>query len=255
VTDWRARTRQVAQQVGIDPDVFERQIWMESKFQPDAYNKSSGATGIAQIIGRWHPGVNPRDPDASLVYAARWIKTMLGNGLSYAKALASYNWGPANVAKWDGKRASLPSETRTYLDYILGDAWPLTGGPTTGYKPPIQPGEAGPTPGEGGWLGALPSVDATAGWLWSLFDGLRQRLRDAIVNNAKDWAARYGGPAVFWGVGMVLISFGLLGMVLAGIGAMARSPSGKLGGNLAGAFGGGYGKAAQVGVTAAGVVL
>jgi hypothetical protein len=43
---------------------------------------------------------------------------------SWARALAAFNWGPANVANWDGQRATLPEETRHYLDVILGDGWP-----------------------------------------------------------------------------------------------------------------------------------
>lgn len=254
MTDWRARTRQIAEAVGIDPDVFERQIKMESNFSPTAYNPKSGATGIAQIIPRWHPNARPSDPEAALNYAARWIRSMLDNGMTYAKALASYNWGPGNVATWNGKRASLPAETRTYLDYILGDAWPLTGGPTAGYRPPVQPGEGGGAiPGLPG-LPSLPAVDGAAAWLWGLLDGIRKRMRDWIVDNAKEWAANYGGPVAFWIIGGVLVNFGIIGLVLAGVGNMARSPAGKLGAAYGGQAGT-PGKIASAGITAAGAVL
>jgi hypothetical protein len=116
--------REAARRYGIDEETFVRQIAQESGFNPLAHNVASGASGIAQIIGRFHPGVNPADPIASLEYAAKWVADLRRIYGSYRKALASFNWGPANVAKWDGKRETLPEETRHYLDVILGDGWP-----------------------------------------------------------------------------------------------------------------------------------
>jgi hypothetical protein len=122
--DLRAQARQFASEAGIDPGIFERQIQQESGFNPKAYNAGSGATGIAQIIPRFHPNVDPTDPVASLRYAANWMRTLLAQfGESYPHALAAYNWGPGNVARWDGKRGTLPGETRGYLDVILGKDW------------------------------------------------------------------------------------------------------------------------------------
>ena len=42
--DYRTFARQVAVDVGLDRDVFERQIGTESSFNPDAFNAGSGAT-------------------------------------------------------------------------------------------------------------------------------------------------------------------------------------------------------------------
>lgn len=116
--------RDAARRFGVDEEVFARQIQQESGFNPSAHNARSGAHGIAQIISRYHPGVDPSDPVASLEYAAQWVADLRKIYGSYRKALASFNWGPANVAKWDGQRDSLPAETRHYLDVILGDGWP-----------------------------------------------------------------------------------------------------------------------------------
>jgi len=104
--------------------MFVRQIQQESGFNPDAFNAGSGATGIAQIVRRWHPDVDPTDPIASLDYAATWLVKLHGHYGTYRKALAAYNWGPGNLADWDGQRDTLPAETRLYLDVILGDGWP-----------------------------------------------------------------------------------------------------------------------------------
>lgn len=122
--DLRAYAREAAARAGCNPDMFVRQIQQESGFDPNAYNASSGATGIAQIIARFHPEVDPRDPIASLDYAARWIASLRDQFGSYKQAFAAYNWGPGNVSRWDGRRESLPGETRHYLDVIMGPGWP-----------------------------------------------------------------------------------------------------------------------------------
>jgi len=133
--DLRAYARDAATRAGTDPDTFVRQIQQESGFNPDAFNSGSGATGIAQIVPRWHPGVDPTDPIASLDYAAKLMADYLKAFGDYRKALAAYNWGSGNVGgytrpdgvvvpPWDGERATLPAETRQYLDVILGVGWP-----------------------------------------------------------------------------------------------------------------------------------
>lgn len=133
--DLRTYARAAAVRHGAHPDLFVKQIQQESGFNPDAFNVGSGATGIAQIIPRWHPGVDATDPYASLDYAAKWMADLRRIYGSWAKALAAYNWGPANVAGWDGRRETLPAETRHYLDVILGDGWPEPAKNLTAEKP------------------------------------------------------------------------------------------------------------------------
>jgi hypothetical protein len=122
--DLHAYARAAAGRGGIDPDLFERQIQQESGFNPDAFNEGSGATGIAQIIPRFHPDVDPRDPLASLDYAAGWMGRLYRQYGSYRKALMAYNWGPGNVQGWNGQPSGMPAETQHYLDAILGQGWP-----------------------------------------------------------------------------------------------------------------------------------
>jgi len=124
VADLRDYALGAARRNGVPMDLFERQIAQESGFNPKAFNAGSGATGIAQIIPRWHPGVDASNPTASLDYAAQWMADLYRLYGSWRKALAAYNWGPGNVAEWDGRRETLPEETRHYLDVILGDGWP-----------------------------------------------------------------------------------------------------------------------------------
>jgi hypothetical protein len=137
MADLREYARTAAARNGIDPGYFERQIDQESGFNPRAYNAGSGASGIAQIIERWHPGVDVWNPEASLDYAAGLVAGYLKQTGSYPKALAAYNWGIGNVLgythngvtvpPWDGRRETLPAETRHYLDVILGPSWDQTG--------------------------------------------------------------------------------------------------------------------------------
>jgi hypothetical protein len=149
VGDLREYARTAAMRNGIDPTYFERQIQQESGFNPRAYNAGSGASGIAQIIERWHPGVDVWNPEASLDYAAGLVAGYLKQTGSYPKALAAYNWGIGNVLgythngvtvpPWDGRRETLPAETQHYLDVILGPGWEGA---------PVQPQRVVYTPAE-----------------------------------------------------------------------------------------------------------
>jgi Transglycosylase SLT domain/Bacterial SH3 domain len=121
VTDFRAYARAAAEAVGLNPDIFERQIQQESDFDPDA-ESPAGAVGIAQIMPSLHPNVDPHDPEASLDYAAQWMADLLRQfGGRYDLALAAYNAGPGNVAEFNGVPPF--AETRAYLNAILGTDW------------------------------------------------------------------------------------------------------------------------------------
>lgn len=139
--------REAATRNGVDPDRFVRQIRQESQFNPQAYNAGSDASGIAQIVPRFHPGVDVWDPHASLDYAAKYDASLAASfGGDWAKAFAAYNWGPGNVKNWDGKRAALPAETRAYLDVILGPNWEsgsqaVDSNPTYNRNEPVHPQE------------------------------------------------------------------------------------------------------------------
>jgi hypothetical protein len=152
--DLHAYARQAAARAGCDPDLFERQIQQESAFDPEAYNASSGATGIAQIVTRFHPDVDPHDPIASLDYAARWMARLRDQLGSYRKALAAYNWGPGNVSRWDGSREDLPAETRHYLDVILGPGWPEPSGASAGGSDGSN-GQPGDSRADGGEVASM----------------------------------------------------------------------------------------------------
>lgn len=119
--------RQDAREVGISPDLFVRQISVESGFDPQS-RSPAGAEGIAQLMPETAAslGVDPWNPTAALLAAARlmahYVNTYDGD---YAKALAAYNAGTGAVhnaihecgnARW---AHCLPLETQHYIQVIL----------------------------------------------------------------------------------------------------------------------------------------
>lgn len=109
---WRNRARYWAKRRGINPDIYERQIRQESGFQTQV-GSPAGAIGIAQIVPRWHPGVNPRDPEASLKYSTAMMAKNVKK-FGWRDALAMYNSG----RHWNVSKGF--SETRGYVHNILG---------------------------------------------------------------------------------------------------------------------------------------
>ena len=128
VKQYIAMARQDAIKAGISPDLFVRQINLESGFNPDA-TSPSGAEGIAQFMPETAAslGIDPWNPVAALKGAAQlmaqYSKMFAG---AYSKALATYNAGLGTVkhalkvcgeVHWIN---CLPAETRQYIVVILG---------------------------------------------------------------------------------------------------------------------------------------
>lgn len=111
---------------GIPRDLLGRLLYQESRFRSDIINKRSGnlkgAIGIAQIVPRWHPGVDPTDPYASIDYAGRYLSENYRRFRTWKGALIAYNWGPSAYAEFlAGKRKFIPLESMNYYSQILGD--------------------------------------------------------------------------------------------------------------------------------------
>lgn len=142
-----------AQQYGIDPEIFVRQMVQESGLNPDAVSPA-GAVGIAQIMPATarDPGYgiapvsNRNDPEESLRFGAQYMRAMLDKyGGDYGLALAAYNAGPGSVDKAGGIPAF--EETQNYVNSILGGSG--------------APSGAGMS--MGGPQGTLPSEDLMMG--------------------------------------------------------------------------------------------
>lgn len=109
-------------QFGIPTDLLARQAFQESSFNPTIIYggpNSAGAVGLMQLEPQYYPGVDPNDPQAAITAAAT---TMAGNFRthgSWALALAEYDAGEGNVAKYGG----IPPfpETQNYVKQILAD--------------------------------------------------------------------------------------------------------------------------------------
>jgi hypothetical protein len=129
-----AAAKRAAQKYGLDANrmaqVYYRLINQESGFDPDAYNSSSGASGIAQIMPNFHPGVDPFNPEKALDYGADFLGSMISRyGGDFLRGTAAYNFGPGNVDRLAGLDnnnfvMNLPQETQTYVKNILGTIKP-----------------------------------------------------------------------------------------------------------------------------------
>lgn len=135
--DYIDYANQIAIKEGIDPTIFIAQLNMESGFNPKAKNPKSGATGIGQFMPATAKGmgfVAGKDPLLDIRMAAKYMKGKLKmyNG-DYRLALASYNAGSGNVAKYGGVPPF--KETQNYVNSIMSmagkgtnDRGMLTGG-------------------------------------------------------------------------------------------------------------------------------
>lgn len=111
---------EVAQNYGIDPNVFSALIKQESGWNPNAVS-SKGAIGLGQLMPGTASdlGVNPYDWKQNLQGAAKYLKQQLDRfGGRYDLALSAYNSGPGG-SEAQGSVENFP-ETQNYVNSILG---------------------------------------------------------------------------------------------------------------------------------------
>lgn len=125
--------QRAAQQYNVPPIILSALLKQESGFNPNAISPV-GAQGIAQFMpgtarGR---GVNPLDPESSIMGAAKYLREGLDkyNG-DIKKTLAAYNAGFGAVDQYGG----IPpyQETQNYVKSILAAA----GEPHESYNGPF----------------------------------------------------------------------------------------------------------------------
>lgn len=87
---------------GIPHDMLARVAYQESHFRDDVVSgqtrSSAGATGIMQLVPRFHPGVDPLNVAQAIDYAGKYLRSQYDRFHSWPLALAAYNAGPGTVA-------------------------------------------------------------------------------------------------------------------------------------------------------------
>lgn len=116
--DYSANVIAAANQAGIDPNLALAVMQTESSGNPNAVSPV-GAVGLFQLMPSSFPGVNINDPITNIDTGVNYLASLLNqyNG-DTTLALAAYNAGPGNVAKYGGV-PPFP-ETQDYVSTILG---------------------------------------------------------------------------------------------------------------------------------------
>lgn len=168
-TKYGSLVQSESEMLGLDPDMMMRLFGQESSWNPKAVSPKGAkyGAGIAQLseAAAADMGLDPEDryvPEKAIPAALRFYKRQLDKFGSNDKALAAYNWGPANVEKHLAKtggnidRIGLPKETADYLTKILpmGSA---QAAPVSADKAAAIPGQSVTAPAkqpEGGFMSA-----------------------------------------------------------------------------------------------------
>jgi len=103
---------QAEKQYGLPENLLANVIKTESQFDPSA-KSPAGAVGIAQIMPKYHPDIDPTDPRASIDYSAEYLSKLYKRFGDWDKAIMAYNAGPTAIA-----RGRVPKETSSYLEKI-----------------------------------------------------------------------------------------------------------------------------------------
>lgn len=118
VSKYKDLAKKIADEEGIDPDLFQRLIQQESSWNP--YSRSEkGATGLAQLMPATAKGLgvnNINDPEQNLRGGAIYLRQMLDRFGDVDKALAAYNAGPGRVERSGG--VPQIKETQDYVNKI-----------------------------------------------------------------------------------------------------------------------------------------
>jgi len=136
----------------VNNEIMLRQLYRESRFKPDAYNKGSKAAGLAQLkpiavkeLKEKHKlSVDPLKPEQAIKAHKKLMTTTFNRpwvdkedstiDVKNAKTLAAYNWGPTalvnalNAQKKKGVDidkttkwiSALPKETQDYINDVTG---------------------------------------------------------------------------------------------------------------------------------------
>ena len=128
LSSYDAAFQRAESQYGLPEGLLSTMGYQESRFNSNAVNQKSGATGILQFIPSTAKEykIDPRDPYASINAAGQKMAGLVKyyNG-DVAKAVAAYNYGEGNLnraikAAGDNWISAIPEETQGYLSNVLG---------------------------------------------------------------------------------------------------------------------------------------
>lgn len=119
-----------AASAGVPQAIAFAQVQQESSWNPNAYNATSGATGLFQLepATAAQLGVtNLTDPVQNAQGGTTYLAQLYNQFGDWATALAAFDWGMGNVQKaqatyGDAWLSHAPSETQNYVSNILGAA-------------------------------------------------------------------------------------------------------------------------------------
>ena len=112
---------EVARNNELPVGFFTNLIWRESRFDHVAISRV-GAMGIAQFMPDVADALrlDAFDPREALPASGRLLRTLRARFANLGLIAAAYNAGPKRVLDWLAARASLPTETRDYVQLITG---------------------------------------------------------------------------------------------------------------------------------------
>lgn len=157
---------QAATEHGIDPDLINAVIWVESRFDPEA-KSPAGARGLMQLmpataayLAKQLGEHNPRayDPAFNVRAGSLYLAEMIEKFGDERHAVAAYHAGPGNVKRWLESGEAFPDYSDTYVAKVMdarsrfevGDehgGTSATRGPALAAEPKTSPkSESKPTP-------------------------------------------------------------------------------------------------------------
>ena len=122
---------------GLPAGLLDRLVALESSYNPNAYNSQSGASGLTQIIKRYHPSVaNPFDPYEALSYTAQRLTQWFAEFGSWESSVAAWHSGETAVRKARAQGRAVPGTVDRYTGLPTSDyARRIAGGASTAGSP------------------------------------------------------------------------------------------------------------------------
>lgn len=131
-----------ASAMGVPPQLALSVAQTESSLNPNAVSPK-GAIGLFQLMPATAAqlGVDPTNPTQNIKGGIAYLASLFQQFGDWATALAAYNWGPGNVAKYGA--AAAPASTQQYVSSILSSSGPAASASTAVAPLPVASSPAG----------------------------------------------------------------------------------------------------------------